>query len=66
MNLDNIVEAFVSTIIIVVLFVVAVTIWNPDIGMRFIDILPVFVELLVLVLVGAIIGALIFKLVNQF
>ena len=65
MNLDNIVEVFVSTIIIVVMFVVAVTIWDQDIGMVLIDILPSFVELLVWLFAGAVIGALLIQLVKE-
>lgn len=65
MSLDNIVEVFVSTIIIVVMFVVAVTIWDQDIGMVLIDILPSFVELLVWLFAGAVIGALLIQLVEE-
>ena len=65
MNPDDVVEAFVSTIIIVVMLVVAITIWNQDIGMALVDVLPNFVETLVWLFAGAIIGALLLQLVDE-
>lgn len=66
MNPDDIVEAFVSTIIIVVMLVIAITIWNQDIGMVLVDILPNFVEIMIWLFVGIIIAALLFQLVEEF
>ncbi|KAA9398512.1 hypothetical protein Har1130_03725 [Haloarcula sp. CBA1130] len=66
MNPDDVVEAFVTTIILVVMLVVAITIWNQDIGMVLVDLLPNFVEILVWLFVGAIIAALLVQLVEEF
>lgn len=66
MNFDDIVEAFVSTIIIVIMLVIAITIWNQDIGMVLVDLLPHFVELMIWGLFGAIIVALLFQLIEGF
>lgn len=66
MNPDDIVEAFVSTIIIVVMLVIAITIWNRDIGMVLVDLLPNFVEIMVWLFVGVIIVALLTQLVENF
>lgn len=65
MNFDNVVEAFVSTIIIVVMLVVLVTILNQDVGLFLVGIIPSFVEMLVWLLVMAIIGSLLFQLVDE-
>jgi len=66
MNPDDVVEAFVSTIIIVVMLVIAITIWNQDIGMVLVDLLPNFVEIIVWLFVGAIIAALLVQLTEEF
>ncbi|QGA82096.1 hypothetical protein [Halomicrobium sp. LC1Hm] len=66
MNPDDIVEAFVATIILVVMLVVAVTIWNQDIGMVLVDLLPGFIEIMVWLFVGGIIVALLLQLVEEF
>lgn len=66
MNPDDIVEAFVSTIIIVIMLVIAITIWNQDIGMVLVDFLPQFVELLIWILFGVIILSLLAQLVEEF
>lgn len=66
MNPDDIVETFVSTIIIVVMLVIAITIWNQDIGMFLVDLLPQFVELMVWGLFGVIIIALLVQLAEEF
>lgn len=66
MNFDDLVEAFVSTIIIIVMAVIAITIWNQDIGMVLVDLLPNVVELLVWIFIGAIIVALLTQLVEEF
>lgn len=66
MNPDDIVEAFVSTIIIVIMVVIAITIWNQDIGMVLVDILPQFVELMVWGLFGVIIVVLLAQLIDDF
>ncbi|MBX0295437.1 hypothetical protein [Haloarcula nitratireducens] len=47
MNPDGLVDAFVSTIMLGVLLVVAVYLLNPDIGKVLIDILPGFIELII-------------------
>lgn len=54
-----------TTIIIVVMFVVVVTIWDQDIGMALLDVLPNLVEVLVWLFAGAIIGALLLQLVDE-
>lgn len=66
MNPDDVIETFVSTIILVIMAVVAITIWNQDIGMVLVDLLPQFVELLVWVFVGAVIAVLLAQLIDQF
>jgi len=66
MNLDDIVEAFVSTIIIVIMLVIAITIWNQDVGTVLVDFLPQFVESIVWILVGAIVVALLIQLAEEF
>ncbi|MCG1001898.1 MULTISPECIES: hypothetical protein [Halobacterium] len=62
MNPDDIVETFVSTILVVIMLVVAVTIWNQDIGMVLVDLLPQFIELAVWVFLGVIIAVLLVQL----
>jgi uncharacterized membrane protein len=62
MNPDNVIEAFVSTIILVVLLVVAVTIWNQDLGLVLADLIPHFVQLVTWLFVGVIIASLVLQL----
>lgn len=65
MNPDDIVEAFVSTIIIVVMLVITITIWNQDIGMVLVDFFPNLVEIMVWLFVGVIMVALLAQLVEE-
>ena len=64
MNYDDIVEAFVSTILVVVMVVIVITIWNQDTGMVLVNLLPQFIELMVWGLFGVIIIALLAQLVE--
>lgn len=65
MNPDDLVEAAVSTIIIVVMIAVALTIWNQDAGMFLINLVPQFVQLIVGILIGAVIASLLIQLYEQ-
>lgn len=66
MDPDDIVEAFVTTIIAVVMLVIVISVWDQDIGMVLVDLLPTFVELLVWLFIGVLIAALLSKLVENF
>lgn len=64
MNPDDIVEAFVSTIVIGVLLVVLAQILAPDLGQLLIGVLPEFVEAVVYVLIIAIFARMLWALVE--
>lgn len=65
MNPEDLVEAVVTTMIAVVLGVIAVTIWNPNLGSALTGLLPQFIQLMVWVLVAAVIASLLFRIVQQ-
>lgn len=61
MSVDNIVDAFASSIIIGVMLVVLVYIYSPDIGQVLLGILPGFVEVMIYLLIGALLAAMAFQ-----
>lgn len=66
MDVDDIVEAFVTTIIAIVMLVIVISVWDQDIGMVLVDILPSFIEVIVWLFIGVFIAMLLSKLVENF
>jgi len=66
MKPEDVVEAFVSTILIAVMGIVIVSIYNPEFGQTLSGILPDIVNIAVYIFLGLFITALALQIVDNF
>lgn len=64
MKPDDVVEAFVSTIVFMVMLVILAQIWYPAIGDMLVGILPGFVEFLAYLMVVGVLLAMLYQLIE--
>jgi len=64
MNSDNVIEAFVTTIIVLVVIVTLSQLYYPSVGEVLINALPAFVEIIIYAFLFIFVGNLIFQLID--